>query len=501
MQTNSIWEHYQYPRNFPSLNENIKTDCLIIGAGMTGLSMAYELTPYFSNITIVDENKIFQGVTASTTAKITYQHGYIYHDLIKQQGEERAKEYYQFNLNGMKRIEEIIKTEQIDCDYQKVDSFLMALFDDEIINLDKEIGAYEVLGIKGVITNIEQNISTLKAIKVTDQAHFNPGKYLTAITDNLLSKNVKIYEDTRIVNTYSDVENMAITSNNYSIIAKHIIICSHYPIYKKFNFYFTKIMPKMSYAVAGIPNVKIKNANFINTTDPVISLRYMYHNDQELICVSGVSHSASKFKKIEDRINILKEYGRTHLGITEYPFVWCTQDYTSVDYVPLVGAVNDNIFIATAFNKWGMAAAIASSLVIKDLIQKNSSEFEELLDPKRSFLNKQFLKYNLNMVPTFIKTRMIKKNHILNLEPGTGKVMRINGKKVGVYKDYESKIHLVNPICPHMYCGLRFNNLEKTYDCKCHGSRFNYDGKLIDGPSLKDLEKFEIDTIIKDDQN
>ena len=139
MQKNSLWEQYQYPIDFPKLNENIKTEVLIIGGGITGLSMAYELTPYFSDITIVDENKIYQGVTASTTAKITYQHGYIYYNLIKELGEEKTKEYYNFNLQGMKRIEEIITNLKIDCDYQKVDSYLIALEEDEIINLEKNL--------------------------------------------------------------------------------------------------------------------------------------------------------------------------------------------------------------------------------------------------------------------------------------------------------------------------------------------------------------------------
>jgi len=355
------------------------------------------------------------------------------------------------------------------------------------------------LGIKSEITSINSKITNYKALKVENQANFNISKYLKAITDKLLENNVNIYENTRIVNVYNDVEPVAKTEDFYTIIAKKIIVCSHYPLYKNFNFYFTRMIPKMSYSIVSdiidINEVEIENANYINTVNPTIALRYIKYKDNWHLNISGASHNANKFKQTKGQINILKTFGEEHFDISEYPYTWCAQDYTTTDYVPLVGKIKNTIYVATSFNKWGMAAASASAVIIKDLILKNSSEFSELLDPTRLTLNSKFLKYNLKTIFTLIKTRSIPKASTIKLLLNTAKVVKLGGKRVGIYKNENNELFIVDVTCPHMKCGLRWNSLEKTYDCKCHGSRFTYEGKLIDGPSKRDLERLTIEDI------
>lgn len=497
MNNNSIWEKNPYPKQFEKLNDHIKTDLLIIGAGMAGLSVAYEMQPYTTNITIVDENRIYQGTTSSTTAKVTYQHGFIYHNLIKTIGLNKAKEYYNFNNEGLKRTQEIIEKEKIDCDFQLINGYLYALKECEEANVDLEYQAYQKIGIPCEITNINEKITKYKALKTPNQANFNISKYMEGLTNILLSNNVKIYEDTRIVDVNFDVETYAKTIDNFTILAKNIIICSHYPIYKSFNFYFTKMMPKFSYSIVSEPvNLDLEDANYINTTsNPTIAIRYIKQDDNLLLNISGATHDAKKFKQTLGQINQLKAFGENHFGITEYPYTWCNQDYTTADYVPLVGRLKDSIYLATSYNKWGMAASTASAIVIKDLIQKNTSEFSDLLKPTRFTCTKKFFKYNFNMIFTYFKTKKVPKTYVLNIPANTGKVVKLKSKHVGIYKDENSKLHIVDAMCPHLKCVLRFNTLEKTYDCKCHGSRFTYEGKLIDGPSKRDLKQLSLDDI------
>lgn len=486
-----------YPTSFEKLNEDLECDLLIIGAGLSGLSAAYEALSYSDDIVIVDENRIYQGTTASTTAKITTQHGYIYDDLIKTFGTYEAKRYYEFNNRGLKRIEEIITKENIDCDFQIVNGYLFAYKEEEEKNVEAEAKAYQELGIPGEIVKIDARISPYKALKLANQANFNPQKYLKKITDILLANKVRIFEKTRIIDVYEKESPEAITSERKLIKARRIIIASHYPIYKGFNFYFMKMIPQISYSVlSGPTNVEIENANYINTiSNPAIGLRFIKGDEGRMLNISGASHDAKTFVSYIKQVEFLKEFGKKNFGITDYPYVWCTQDYSTTDYVPIIGKVTKNIYMMASYNKWGMSTAIAGALLIKDLITLNYSKFGHLFRPDRLTLNKKIFTYNLGMVGTLLKTRNVPRRKIVKLAPETGKVTRIGTKRVGIYKDKNHKLYLVDVTCPHMRCGLRFNPIEKTYDCKCHGSRFDYTGKLLDGPARRDLYKIEIDEV------
>ncbi|MDD4076705.1 MAG: FAD-dependent oxidoreductase [Bacilli bacterium] len=493
MNNKSIWDRDLYPLSFPVLKENIKTDVLIIGAGISGLSCAYELLDQALSITIVDQNAIYQGTTLRTTAKVTYQHGYIYHDLIKKHGIDKTKDYYEFNLSGLKRIEEIQNKEKIDCDFRKVDGYLFARVLTEKPNIDREISAYEKVGIKSLLTYLDPIISPYYALKVSDQANFNITKYLKKITDILLARGVVIYENTRIIDVRADIDTIATTADNKKIVARKIIICNHYPVYKKFNFFFTKMIPYLSYAVAAAAdNIKIPDANFINTENPTIALRYITYQGKQLLNISGASHESYQFKQTISEASRLKKFGKDHFGINEYLFGWCAQDYTTTDLLPLIGMIKNNIYIATSYNKWGMAAAAAGAMLIRDLIEKNDSRFASTFNPTRSAINCKFFRYNLKVLATLIKTRWIPTKKIIKIKPDSCKIFKKCGKRIGIYKDRDYKLYIVDVTCPHLRCGLRFNNLAKTYDCKCHGSRFSYEGKLIDGPAVYNLNKIAI---------
>ena len=463
---------------------------MIIGAGISGLSIAYEALSLGLKITIVDENQIYQGTTISTTAKITTQHGYIYHDLIKMHGIDAARKFYDFNDLGIRKIEEIVKREKIECDFQIVKGYLFAVKEEEVTNIEKEYRAYKTLGIDGEMVNIDEKISPHKALRIRYQANFNIEKYLKALTDILLEKGVEIYENTRIIDVYQSGKAIALTNNEHKITANNIVIAAHYPIYKGFNFYFMKIIPKMSYSILSKPiSLEIEDANYTNTiSNPKIALRFIKTEEGNCLNISGATHDSKKFTPYLKQIEILKKFGKSHFSIENYPYEWCAQDYTSTDYFPLIGRVSSSIFIMAAYNKWGMSTAASAAIMLREMISGKTSPFEEIFRPEKVKFNKKLITYNLGMVSTLLKTRNVKRTNLLNLESGTGTVRKIGSKRVGIYKDHQSKLYIVDATCPHMRCGLRFNPLEKSYDCKCHGSRFDYQGRLFDGPARSDLK-------------
>src|SRR5690554_814942 len=471
----SLWLESINKRIYAKLNKDITTDVLIIGGGITGISCAYELKDYFKNITLVTMNELYSGTTGYTTAKITFQHGYIYHDLLKKSGIKKAISYYLFNKKGLDRISEIVFKENIECDYEKISSHLFS-FQDEENNLRNEFKAYDQIGIKSRFTTIDK-LNKL-ALKIDDQAQFNPLLYL----EKLISlTNMKIYENTQIVKID---KNIAFTKN-HQIKAKHIIVATNYPIYPNHNLFFTKLIPSASYIISGKPKDKLEYGHYINTKEPILSIRYY----KDLMLLGGQSHKAKYKKDPLKQLKKLEIIGDNFFDL-EIQNQWVTRDFVSIDNLPFVGRVDRNIFVATGFGKWGMTNAVASSLLIKDLILENENHFKSIFNPRRCIMNKAFLKYNLSMPKTFIKSKKTKVK-ISKIKKSEGKIIRFRLKLYGVYRDKNNTLHIVRAKCTHLGCGSTFNSNDCTYDCSCHGSKFNYEGKLIAGPAKKNLLKIK----------
>lgn len=476
----SMWLDTINKKTYPNLQENIKTDILIIGGGITGISCAYELSKFYNNITLVTMNEFYSGTTGYTTAKITYQQGLIYDDLLKNYNLDDVKKFYEFNKIGLERIKEIVNSENIDCDFEEVDSYLYNVHNEEEY-IKNEYQAYQKLEIPSELTMID-DLNTL-GLKVTNQGIFHPLKYLEALL-NIISDKVKIYENTKII----DIDGKtALTEDEFTIEASEIIIATSYPIYPKYNLFFTKLIPNISYVVVGKPEITLAKANYINTVDPSVNLRF-YEN---MLIVSGFSHESKEMKTENDVFNSLSEIAKEKFKIGDFEYAWSTRDYNSVDLLPYVGRIKANIYLATGFNEWGMTKSVASAILIKDLILGNYSPYQAIFSPMRVSLSKKFFTYNAGMVGTIIKSR--KPYEQLNdLNPTEGKIIKFNNRRYGIFKDDGGNIIMVKATCTHLGCGLSFNKIDRTYDCPCHGSKFNYDGRVLSGPAKRDLKVIKI---------
>ena len=218
-------------------------------------------------------------------------------------------------------------------------------------------------------TNIHSNISKYQALKVKYQARFNVERYLNKLASILEEKGVRIYENTKIVEVNYKTKAFAKSVDNFTILANNIIICSHYPFYKNFNFYFIKMIPQMAYATIGKSDLEIEDANYINTDENnTYAIRYIEIEDKKHLLISGLTHDVNKFKDAFEIVNKLKAFGKEKLRITEYLYTWTGQDYASTDIMPYIGKIKTDIYVATAYYEWGMAASSAAAILLKDLL-------------------------------------------------------------------------------------------------------------------------------------
>lgn len=493
----SYWNEEKNYISIEPLKEDIETEVCIIGGGLTGLSTGYYLSKSGLKVTILEKDKILSHTSSNTTAKITSQHGLFYKYLIDSKGEEFAKKYYDANESAKENIAKIIEEENIECDFERESAYVYTEEYEEVQKIKDEVAACEKIGIDcQFLTKIDLPINIQGAIEFKNQAQFHPKKYGIELARIILSNKGQIYEETKVIDIKKEIDLFKITTNRHSVKAKYLVIASHYPILNFPGYYFLKMYQSTSYAIAvDTKEEKYFDGMYINTKDPVYSFRTIKDKDKRLLLVVGSDHkTGSKINLSEAYLNLEKAAKRMYPN-AEVKYKWHTEDCITLDKIPYIGEFSkfmDNCFVATGFNKWGITSSNIAANIIKDNLLGNENKYEEIFKATRVEPVKNIKEVG-NMLKETANSLVINKfkvpeEHLKELKIREGKIIEFNGKKVGVYKDDTGKIYKVIANCSHLGCELAWNNLAKTWDCPCHGSRFDYTGKSIEAPSIDDLE-------------
>ena len=474
----SLWSESCKFRKREALNKDIKTDVLVIGAGIAGILTAYMLKQKGREVVVIDAAEIASGNTKNTTAKITSQHDLIYSKLITEFGEEKARQYAKANELAIKKYKEIIEDRRIECDFEEKPSYVYSLNEVEV--LKEEAEAAKKLGIDAEFVqkaNLPFKING--ALKFNNQAQFNPLKFLKDISNELV-----IYENTRALEIK---ENLVVTSGG-NISAKNIVVATHYPIMNAPGYYFMKMHQERSYVLA-LENKSEIDGMYIDLNKEGYSFR-TYNN---LLLLGGISHRTGENEEGGSYDELRKVAKRLYPKAKE-KYHWSAQDCMTIDGIPYIGRYSSetpNIYVATGFNKWGMTSSMVSAMIISDMILEKENDFSEIFSPRRFDLSLSINNIANDLIETaknFIAQKVyIPSSEIEHIKNGHGGIIEYNGEKVGVYKNKEGKEFFVSTKCTHLGCQLSWNEDELTWDCPCHGSRFDYKGKLIGSPATKDL--------------
>jgi len=469
----SIWTENINEKSLPSLNEDMDCDVLIIGGGIAGISTAYKLKDENYNIVLIDKDKVGFGVSSKTTGKLTYMQGDIYTKISKIYDFKTAKKYLESQIDAIKIATNIINENKIDCDFEEVDSYIFT----NNSNLDKEKEFLEKLKIYNNTNKLPLNFPNEKAFYVKNTAVFHPLKYILNLKKIILEKGVKIYENTKAIDLDIKGNKYLIKTEKGEIRATKVIITTHYPFFVIPGLIPFKIHQNRSYVV--VSEEENKHFSAINIDTPSLSIRY--HKDY--ILLGGYSHHLSKkldYEVEEDKlINFHDKYFKNKII-----YKWQVHDNMTTDYIPLIGKLNKNhpnLLIATGFNKWGMTNGVLTGEILGDLVLNKNNKYIDLFSPSR---NTNLNKIINSLVNNFYIAKTYISNKLLTPKMKEAFITTINGTKCGVYVDKEGKKHIVKNICPHLKCNLVFNRADLTWDCPCHGSRFDIDGNLLEGPSV-----------------
>ena len=429
----SIWKKTSDLPSFTTLQKDVTTDVLIIGGGLAGILTAYFLKQKGIDYILVEKGRICGGVTASSTAKITSQHGLCYHKILKSNGEKTASLYLNANEQAVKKYFGLCKN--IACDFEKKDNYVYSLYNQHI--LDKEIEALWKIGYEPDFCEPRMlPFKTAGAVIFHSQAQFHPLKFASAIC-----KDLNIYENTWVKKI---ADNSAVTEK-YKINFKRAVIATHFPIINNHGLYFAKMHQHRSYVIAleNAPDVK---GMLVDESDSGLSFR----NHNNLLLLGGGSH---KTGKEGGNWAELRDFKRVHYpGAKEVAF-WATQDCMSLDKIPYIGKYSkfsENLYVATGFNKWGVTGSMVSAMLLSDMLCGKENPFSEAFNPSRCIIKPMLF---------------------------------VNG--------FESAKNLLTPAtkrCPHLGCALKWNKAEHSWDCPCHGSRFTKSGELLDNPANGNLK-------------
>ena len=418
---------------FASQQGSARTDVLIIGGGIAGILCAHMLSQAGVEYILVEEREICSGVTGNTTAKITAQHGLAFDQLLNRFGKERAKSYLDANLEAVNLYRSLCRG--IDCGFREQDSFVYSSREEE---LQREMEALQKLDYSArLVREIPLPIECAGAVGFGGQAQFHPLRFLGHI-----AKELNIREHTVV----KELRHGTAITNGGRIRADRIIVTTHFPFLNKHGAYFLKLYQQRSYVLA-LENAQKLDGMYIGSEKNSLSFR----SCEDLLLLGGGGHRTGKNG---GNWAELKNFAQLHYPGATARYQWATQDCVTLDGLPYIGRYSGStrdLYVATGFNKWGMTNAMAGAVLLRDLILGRENPYADVVSPSRSMLRPQLL---------------------VNAAEATGNLLRFTGKR-----------------CPHMGCALKWNPQERSWDCPCHGSRFDGDGHRLNNPATGDLEK------------
>lgn len=499
--TRSYWLDSVPLPEFEPLKEDASADIVIVGAGITGLTAAWLLAKEGARVIVLEASRVLHGTTGHTTAKVTAQHELIYDELIAHFGLEQAKMYYESNRDAMAFIRDRVQQWNMDCGWTEEDAYVYVTDNRSVAKLEKELRAYDKLGIKGELrAEIPLPVDAAAALVMRNQARFHPLQYMRRLLDEAVKRGVRIYEATTAAGIDTGGTHPVVrTINGQQVRCNVVIAASHYPFIDKTGGLFARLHIDRSYIIAIRPKQPYPGGMYICTDKPRRSLRLAGHPDQPLVLIGGENHRVGMAEDTERRFAALAEFGERLFGIESVPYRWSAQDVITLDKVPYVGPPNTdkpNILIATGYRKWGMTGGTGAAMLAADLALGRDNRYAQLFTPARFHADPDIRKLvdtTARVAGWFVAGKLGAGagQTVEMLGPDEGGVVEFNGKRAGAYRDQDGALHLVDTTCTHMGCEVNWNAGERTWDCPCHGSRFDWQGNVLEGPAMKPLTRLE----------
>ena len=474
----SLWQQStDLPRRKP-LAHDLEVDAAVIGAGLAGVLIADQLQRRGLKTVVLEARRVGSGQTGRTTAKITSQHGLIYHGLIERFGREKAQFYADANQQAIRQYADMIQQRRISCGFREAPTYLYSCIDATPLKRESEAAAS--LGIDArFVTETELPFPVAGAVRFERQAVFHPLQFLQALSEQL-----NIYEDSPVLS----IQSHALRTPNATVHAEHIIFACHFPFVNVPGWYFMRMHQERSYVLA-LECPWQPEGTYFGVDPEGLSFRSAEGN----LLLGGEQHRTGE-NSFGGQYDALRRRAAALFLNCRETACWSAQDCMTLDGLPYIGpfaASEPSWHVATGFGKWGMTTSMVAAILIADSIAGHPPAWADVFAPSRFELSVSARNLATDTAQSFkglTRSLFMPPRALLEELPlGHGGIVDVDGEKVGVYKDQSDHCHVVHPRCPHLGCQLEWNPDEKSWDCPCHGSRFTCDGELLDRPAQADL--------------
>jgi glycine/D-amino acid oxidase-like deaminating enzyme/nitrite reductase/ring-hydroxylating ferredoxin subunit len=486
---------------FPSLKEGTVVDVAIVGGGITGISAAYILSRKGLKVVLLESGKIGEGSTGSSTGNL-YVPTAKFRTIASKHGHKGLEAVVLSRAAAMTFIEDRIKAFGIGCGYNRVPWYYFTPWQSDIPEIESE---REMMQLSGVLTtNIVPDgfpFPVLASATTELQAQFNPLQYVKKLAAFMECDGCLIHENTKVLKI-TDGDPCTVETENGVVTARYVIQATHTPKGLYAVHAMMQVYREYALALRLRRDLPAPGIYWMKEGDNKYSIRTYSNETGSWLVALDDTHLIGTKEKTEKSFKKIENFIRSVFDVEEVSYLWAAQSYVPADSLPYIGTspLEKNVYIATGFSADGLTWGTAAAMIISDLITGEPNPWAEVFNPRRLTIAasaKNAIKENLDVIGHLVKDYVFtgKEKKLTYVKRGSGKIVELSGAKAAAYRDEDGRVHIVDAICPHMGCTVHWNNAEKSWDCPCHGSRFSTEGKVLEGPAISDLKKFDTGSI------
>jgi glycine/D-amino acid oxidase-like deaminating enzyme/nitrite reductase/ring-hydroxylating ferredoxin subunit len=495
----SVWLATAEIGSYPALQDDLDVDVAVIGAGIVGLTTALLALRDGARVAVLEARQVASGTSGRTTGKVTSQHGLIYDTLLERHGELKARQYAEANEAGVHEIARLVDDLDIDCDLTWAPAYAYTRDAEQRRAVVDEFEAAQRLGLPASLAeSVELPFQVEAAVGFDDQLHIHAGRYLAGLARGVAAAGGELFEQTPVTDVSERQDMVEVSTPGGTVRARRAVVATLLPI-RYVGAYFAKARPVRSYGIALRLHDEAPRGMGLGVDAPTRSTRpwpdpgpnglIVVGNDHE----TGTTDTAGAYADLET-------WARQTFDVEAVDYRWSSQDFVTPDRIPYVGRaqLTERTLVATGFAKWGLSNGTAAALMLADLMADRDNAWFPAFDATRVGGPRtvaELVKDNLKVGKEFVGGHLsrIKADSVEHLGRGEGGAVEVDGHSVGGYRDPAGRLHAVSLVCSHLGCRVNWNAADASWDCPCHGSRFDVDGAVLDGPAVTPLLTLDID--------
>ena len=489
----SLWLDTAPQGAHPRLDRDLEVDVAVIGGGIAGVSTAFMLARDGVSVALLEAAQVGSGVTGCTTAKVSALQATVLSAIRSRKGDDAAAVYAEASVTGVEAIARLAEEERIGCDLERRDAYTYAAAEDELESARGELDAAQRAGLPVEwVDGPDLPFPVAGAVRLPDQLQFHPVRYVRGLAAAAMRHGAVVFEGTRALGVEAG-DPCRVRTDRGTVTAEHVVVATHYPMLDR-GLYFARLEPQRSYCVAARVRGALPQGMSINAGSPTRSVR----SYDDLVIVGGEGHATGDSQHTPERFAALEEFARRHWDVVDVPYRWSAHDPVPWDHLPVIGPYaprSSRLWVAAGFMKWGLASGAFAGMLLADLIGGRENDWASTFNPNRlsprsaDEVAKLGAKFGVDFVLDRVKPAQAREAS--DVPRGEARVVRDGLGKTGVYRDAGGELHAVSLRCTHLGCLLRFNSAETSWDCPCHGSRFDVDGAVLEGPAVSPLDRRE----------